>query len=167
MMDADGSALVNLTPPSPPGVVDHRRPAWSPDGTRIAYASTEGGDWGIWMMAADGSDKRQVTNTIDLDAEPCWSPDGTRLVFRRSSASRGSELMIVQAAGGEPVPLSLPDDQRMPAWSPDGDWIACVTQDGPAGQPEIMAVRPDATGAFLVTARPEWGGGINPAWLRR
>jgi hypothetical protein len=49
---ADGSGPVNLTPDPVPAVTDESRPAWSPDGLRIAYASNASGDYDIWTHCA-------------------------------------------------------------------------------------------------------------------
>ncbi|MFN8372770.1 MAG: hypothetical protein U0694_07820 [Anaerolineae bacterium] len=50
------------------------QPAWSPDGTQIAFASDRDGDYDIYIMNADGSDVRQVTfNDVD-DTNPAWVP---------------------------------------------------------------------------------------------
>jgi Tol biopolymer transport system component len=61
------------------------RPNWSPDGARIAFARTDGGSDGIWVMNADGSDQTRITNnpTGDFDSDPAWSPDGSKIVFVR------------------------------------------------------------------------------------
>lgn len=165
-IDVDGGTLANLTPAHGTAVIDHRRPAWSPDGTRIVFATNEGGDWGIWTMRADGSDRRQLTNTIDLDAEPVWSPDGRYIAFRRSSAAQGSDIMIVPAVGGEAVRLALPGEQRTPAWHPDGTRIAFASQTTLADRPELFTMRPDGGGVQRVTSDDGWGGGLNPAWRR-
>ena len=71
-MAVDGSGKRNLTR-APQH--DNWSPAWSPDGSRIAFASTrEGGTLSLWTMAPDGSDLRRVT---DGHGEyPDWSPDG-------------------------------------------------------------------------------------------
>ncbi|HEX8850249.1 MAG TPA: hypothetical protein VF761_12010 [Gemmatimonadaceae bacterium] len=165
-LDVEHGTLVNLTPAEGPGVIDHRRPAWSPDGARIAFASTEGGDWGIWTMRADGTDRRQLTNTIDLDAEAAWSPDGRFIAFRRSSPEQGSDIMIVPAAGGNAFRLALPGEQRTPAWHPDGTRIAFASQATFAARPELFTMRPDGGDVQRVTREDTWGGGLNPAWRR-
>ncbi|MYI46551.1 MAG: hypothetical protein F4123_09300 [Gemmatimonadetes bacterium] len=57
-------------------------PAWSPDGTRIAFSSnTDDGNGEIHVMNADGSGVEQVTNHSGSDQHPAWFPDGTRIAF--------------------------------------------------------------------------------------
>ena len=163
VVNADGSAPVNLTPNALPATWDNRHPDWSPDGRSIAFASTLGGDWGIWVMNADGSGKRQLTNTPEVDAEPAWSPDGRSIAFRRTDAA-GSDIMIVPAAGGEAVRIAMAGDQRMPAWSPDGKLIAFVGQESAGAQPELFLMRADGEQPRRVTTDPAWGGGIHPSW---
>ena len=63
-INPDGTGLTRLT--DQPG--QDRVPSWSPDGTRIAFASFRGGLWGIYVMGADGSDVALVTE------EPTCSP---------------------------------------------------------------------------------------------
>jgi len=163
VINADGSAPVNLTPNALPATWDNRRPDWSPDGRSIVFASTLGGDWGIWVMNADGSGKRQLTNTPDLDAEPAWSPDGASIAFRRTDAT-GSDIMVMPAAGGEARRIAMAGEQRMPAWSPDGKLIAFVGQETVNSQPELFLMRADGQQVRRVTTDPSWGGGINPSW---
>jgi Tol biopolymer transport system component len=99
-------------------------PVWSPDGARIAYVSSaDGGPASrdlalasrrIWTMAADGSDKRQVTGNDDYRHEsPQWSTDGTHILFARVSNDRcgpQASLAIIDLEDGsiEPVLDSLP-----------------------------------------------------------
>ena len=56
------------------------QPAWSPDGTKIAYVSTGRTGYEIFVMNADGSNPVQLTNNGD-DEQPAWSPDGTKIAF--------------------------------------------------------------------------------------
>ncbi|MFQ5874860.1 MAG: TolB family protein, partial [Dehalococcoidia bacterium] len=50
------------------------RPAWSPDGTKIAFTSDRDGNWEIYVMDADGSNPRNLTNLPIGEYEPAWSP---------------------------------------------------------------------------------------------
>jgi Tol biopolymer transport system component len=103
----------------------HATPDWSPDGTRIAYASGQSGDGvSIFTVRSDGTDVRRVTGGGAVDYAPAWSPDGTRIAFQRSTMSlEAGEIHIVDAATGAEQRLGEGVD---PAWSPDGATIAAA-----------------------------------------
>ena len=92
-MDPDGRNRTRLTDPSSPGVdaSGDTSPAWSPDGREIAFASSGdavGEDQRkveIYVMNADGGEKRRLTQDDVYDATPAWSPDGRRLAFAHTS----------------------------------------------------------------------------------
>ena len=54
----------------------NRTTAWSPDGTKIAFASDRDGNSEIYAMNADGTGVRRVTEDPSEDLEPAWSPSG-------------------------------------------------------------------------------------------
>ncbi len=56
-------------------------PCWSPDGKQIVFAAEPGGDSEIFVMQADGSDVRRLTNIVGDDSHPHWSADGARILF--------------------------------------------------------------------------------------
>jgi dipeptidyl aminopeptidase/acylaminoacyl peptidase len=79
-MNADGSGQVNLTNSQ----ADDYSPAWSPDGTKIAFTRYEGGPGAeIYVMNADGTNQVNLTNDPADDSAPAWSPDGTKIAFTR------------------------------------------------------------------------------------
>jgi len=69
-MDAEGSNPVRLTD----NPAYDAYPAWSPDGTRIAFHSWRDGNWEIYVMDADGSNPVNVTDNPSGDYSPAWSP---------------------------------------------------------------------------------------------
>jgi len=77
VMNPDGSGQVNLSN----NVADDQQPAWSPDGTRIAFSR-----WcDIYVMNADGSGQTNLTNDLPTyDGGPAWSPDGSKIAFGSS-----------------------------------------------------------------------------------
>lgn len=60
---------------------DNERPEWSPDSTRLAFISSRGGSSQVWIMNADGSGARQITNLSTEAGGVLFSPDGKKLVF--------------------------------------------------------------------------------------
>ena len=77
------------------------RPAWSPDGSRIAFPSTRTGHRSIWTMGADGSDPRELTPARADYGWPGWSPDGRTVSY--SGDRTGNHEVYVQALDGGPA----------------------------------------------------------------
>jgi len=116
----DGSELRKLTDDA----WRDRRPAFSPDGTTVAFQSDRSGRWEIWTIAADGSALTQLTHTTgDGAIRPAWSPDGRFLSY--NGLGTGTELLPMSGAraAGPPEPLAAPGPGLFfveSAWSPDG-----------------------------------------------
>jgi Tol biopolymer transport system component len=136
-------------------------PAWSPDGSRIAFTSNRTGRSGIYVMHADGSRTRRLTISEDGDVRPSWSPDGQQIVFARSGRGR---LYVIDADGRHLRALTrdvgLADSD--PAWSPDGTTIAFVRRPVGNGLAAIYLIGSDGHGLCRLTpfARSVYG----PAW---
>ncbi len=89
-------------------------PRFSPDGARIAYVSDAGGNEQIWVMNADGTEARQVTDESDARVtDPVWDPNGDWLIVRRRTVDTRSigvtELWQVHLDGGKGFALTTLD----------------------------------------------------------
>src|SRR6266699_2417301 len=124
VMNADGQSVARLTSTSPPA--SYGQPAWSPDGTRIAFKSERDGigNAEIYVMSADGSGVSRLTNNPAFDGKPAWSPDGTKLAFQ-SGRDGNIEVYVMNADGSGVTRLTNNyDSDWRPAWSSDGSKIA-------------------------------------------
>jgi len=134
-------------------------PAWSPDGTKIAFQSLRG-PGGIYVMNADGSGVRRLT-TNRFDEDPDWSPDGAKLAFSRPVGKRpldkNYEVFVVNVDGTGLVRLTRngkPDFR--PKWSPDGARIAFDRLGPNLG---VYVMNADGSGQTRILP-----GGLLPSW---
>src|SRR5205809_212206 len=102
-------------------------PAYSPDGSRIAFVSTRDGQPEIYVMDADGTDVARLTNSPGVDGDPSFTADGQAVVFH--SNRTGHRQIFVQAiTGSDAIQLTQePADNSQPSVSPDGESIAFVS----------------------------------------
>jgi hypothetical protein len=131
-------------------------PAVSPDGIRVAYEYGRG----IWVMNADGSGQRRVSDgtnsTTFADSDPSWSPDGGQIVFSRYQAG-DSDLWTanLDGTGQENLTGTAAYDEMDPAWSPLGGEIS-YTRVGCDPDGGISCVfKMDADGTDPVNLTPE------------
>ncbi len=157
-------------------------PRFSPDGSRIAFTSDRGGANNIWVMNADGSDKRQLTEEkFRLLNQPSWSPDGRFIAAKKhftTSRSLGTgEIWMYHVSGGGGVQVvkraneALQKELGEPTFSPDGSAIYFTrnttpgntfiyAQDSNAG---IFAIeRHDLATGEVTTAVDGFGGAVRP-----
>ncbi len=98
-------------------------PAWSPDGSRLAFDARWAGPRRIWLADARGRNPRQVTadsNEAVVHAGARWSPDGSRLVFRRIEKTNW-DIAVADLGSSALIRLTnetVPDLD--PVWAPDG-----------------------------------------------
>jgi len=153
-------------------------PAWSPDGTQIAFTRSSSSNQ-IFVMNADGSNQRRLTQSGN-DRYPTWSPDGTKIAFLSSSCPGCSATTIyVMNADGSDQRIILVSDAHHYyfglAWSPDGSKLAVtnglyifsvnvdgsnrtqITTPGPGAYDSNIAWSPDGSKiAFLRSANCDW-----------
>jgi dipeptidyl aminopeptidase/acylaminoacyl peptidase len=126
-----------------PGDYDEESPAWSPDGTRLAFVSKREGDpdrnenSDVFVIEArPGAAPIPLTRFEGADSDPRWSPDGKTIAFLRGGPVRyrdydPAQLAVVPAAGGE-ARLVVPELDRSAselAWSPDGRSLLFLLED--------------------------------------
>ncbi|MFC1937556.1 hypothetical protein ACFLWY_03235 [Chloroflexota bacterium] len=113
-------------------------PAWSPDGSKIAFASMRDGHYEIYLMDADGGNQARLTDLANVEdikegnkaplpdtGCPSWSPDGKRIAFVPLWSSMSS-IYTIDADGSNQTRFFAPEKYFMcvlPSWSPDGQKI--------------------------------------------
>jgi len=100
------------------GVGTNYLPAFSPDGTRIAFMSARDGNPEIYVMNVDGSNLRRLTNHPENDATPTWSPNSAQIAF--TSGRTGQPQIYVMGADGSNVRRLTTNESwaDRPTWSP-------------------------------------------------
>jgi len=139
---------------------DNSSPIWSPDGTKIAFASLRENRWGLYVKSADGTGNEElIVDSPEQKAPQSWSPDGKLLVYTQTGA-QGDVWAVPVTGDKKPIPiLQSQFNEVFPQVSPDGKWVAY--QSGETGRPEIyIKPFPDGPGKWQVSVD---GGGF-PRW---
>ncbi|MFC2030734.1 DUF885 family protein [Chloroflexota bacterium] len=164
-LSADGSGLARLSSSRQRDT----RPAWSPDGTRLAFVRrVSHSDHEIYVMKADGTEVTRLTDRPhSVESEPAWSPDGSRIAFISNERptvntlygrfhvwlmnADGSGLMLLTDIGG---------GNTSPTWSPDGTRLAFdSTRDG---DHEIYVINADGSHPVNLSQHPAHD--TSPSW---
>jgi eukaryotic-like serine/threonine-protein kinase len=153
-------------------------PTWSPDGSRIIFASRRNGYYDLYQKASNLAGEPELQLKSDnLNFATSWSPDGRFLLFFRADPPYQMWLLPQGAGGADRKPTPVEHSNFNEAWgriSPDGRWIAYTSDE--SGRDEIY-VRPfdasvatgssppggtSVTGKWMVSKN----GGTSPLWRR-
>ncbi len=145
--------------PHPISFKDDIDPTWSPDGSKISFASSRKGDRQLFIMDANGDNVEQMTNLSNMGGRSTWSPDGTKIAFYRGP-NGDHNIYIVDVNTKDIKKITNGGDNLGPSWSPDGNWIAFTSfRDG---NNEIYIMHPDGSGLRRLTDSP--GSDWQPRW---
>jgi Tol biopolymer transport system component len=163
-VNPDGSHVVNITHDA----AYDQEPAWSPDGSRIAFIRSYfiGEVIQIYVMNADGTAMKQLTNLKGTSLKPSWAPDGSRIVFLYDEDNDGAAEIYTMAPDGSDLrPVTAAGtDHVSPKWSPAGDRIVFSGQETSdrSSDYDLYTVRPDGSDLRRVAALP--GDQLDPDW---
>jgi dipeptidyl aminopeptidase/acylaminoacyl peptidase len=111
---------------------DNRSPVWSPDGSRIAFASLRNGSWGLYQKFVDSatSGDELLVAGKEVLAPASWTPDGRSLIYTQN-VERDADLWLLPLTGDRrPVPFARePFTEAGGVVSPDGRWIAYLSDE--------------------------------------
>lgn len=137
-------------------------PVWSPDGSRIAFASAGSGSIDIYSKAADGSGEAEPLLERDLPQVPdSWSPDGRSLVFWQNDPNgRGDLWTLSMADGRRASPLIATSFNELGSdLSPSGNWLSYTSDE--SGRDEVyVAAFPSGKERLRISVN----GGLYPVW---
>lgn len=146
LIDSDGA---NATPVSESGIV--MSPAWSPQGTQIAYSALRGSAWHIAVKELGGGTRSLSTTPGGLNSTPVFSRDGGAILYAHGEEN-GTDLYLAPASGAGParrITVGRGSENTSPTFSPDGRRIAFTS--GRAGHPEVYISDADGTNAEPLT----------------
>jgi hypothetical protein len=148
----------------PPNLTFLASPSWSPDGTKIVFATDIDGDAEIMVINADGTVMEKLTNNEDIrDVEPRFSPDGSKIAFTSGVNTPGFlEIYVMDADGKNIEQLTEIPNSYSAAWSPDGTRIAYVSDQGADG--DIYVMDADGQRSTLLTQDDNGAEDRTPVW---
>ena len=130
-------------------------PAWSPDGSKLAYVSFQKKKPIIYVQSLSGGTQDVMANYKGNNSAPAWSPDGSRLAIVLTYGAN-SQIYTISSSGGDLKQITKSNGiDTEPAFSPDGAWIYFSSDRG--GKPQIYKV-PAGGGAV---SRVTFEGGYN------
>ena len=159
-LDLATGTVADLTAPYFWAFYPDQAPAWSPDGSKIAFGSSRDGALDLYVMNADGSGAARVTHGVGFQGHPAWSHDGARIAFDCTIEAHNYDICTIAANGTDLVRLTTkPGYDGGAAYSPDGNRIAFATASPGSWSSQIALMNVDGTSVTLTGV-----SGVNPAW---
>lgn len=156
-MNLDGTNKVEYLD-SPP-TADFN-PQWAPSGETILFVSNRDGNYNLYLMDADGSNIRRLTDDPANEYNPCWSPDGTKIAYTSDRAGT-TDVCVIDADGTNVTCItSHSGADHTPDWSPAGDRIVFVSDR--SGQIDLWIV--DADGSNPQQLTNDLAPDLHPDW---
>lgn len=131
------------------GASQEGRPAWSPDGRRIAYYSTRGGSFDLWLLDVSTREATQLTYDLGEEWGASWSPDGTTILFTTNRDGDYRIYSVAVESGVVSRRTTGPNADWNGAYSPDGEWVAFASKR--TGKAELWVARADGSGVRRLT----------------
>ncbi len=170
MSNEDGTDLVQITSINNGAC----QPSWSPDGTRLVFISPclqrinspkdSYTDTSLFMINADGTGLKQLTNIPGADLEPAWSPDGKQIAFT-SIRDGNQQIYLLDVDSQAVIRLTQPDvniENSQPAWSADGKQIAYTVKRLETYQVWVMNNTGQENAQLARSGQSLWD--YSPAW---
>lgn len=159
MLDSDGGGIRQLTADRSISL----SPAWSPDGSRIAYTSFRRGYPDIYVIDLRSNNRACIANYPGINMAGAFSPAGGELLMVLSKDGN-PEVYVKDLGGGRLTRLTNTPraGEASPTWSPDGSQVAYVSDLSGTGSPQIY-VMGRSGGSRRLTSRgrenvsPDWG----------
>ncbi len=146
------------------GSIEEETPIWSPDGTRVAFASARSQEKRVvYAKAADGGGPEELLFTAAHPHLGSWFSDGKTIAFTNYSPDMAGDLAVAAVGSkGEPSSfLRTPFNERAPRVSPDGRWLAYVSNESGRDEVYVQAF-PGPGGKWQISS----DGGSEPVWSR-
>jgi serine/threonine protein kinase len=132
--------------------------AWTPDG-KIVHDASDSGNFEIWIMDADGSNRKQLTFDPHTDFEPTISPDGRYIAFVSDRAGP-LELWRINIDGSNPRQLTTGGGVEAPYFAPDGNWV--LYTDYGHGKLSLWKVPTEGGDPIQITDKASWSPVVSP-----